>query len=462
MTDTDTQPRLLVVDDEPSNLDSLSRIFAKEGWEADCAEDGPAALERLRAGRYNVVVTDLMMPGMSGLELLKACRTLQPEAEVILMTAHGTVEVAVDAMREGAYDFIPKPLKRVPTVKSVRQALERQSLLLENRSLKARLRSLGDMDGVVGEAPAFRDAMELVRQAAPSSAAILVGGESGTGKEVVARALHALSSVSDGPFVAINCAAIPESLIESELFGAERGAFTGATQRIQGRFERASGGTLFLDEIGELSIQVQAKLLRALQSGEYERLGGRETLQAQVRVVAATNKELTVEVAEGRFREDLYYRLNVIGIELPPLRERAADIPLLAHHFLRRYVEENDRPIHSFTAAAMAALEAYDFPGNVRQLQNMVHRAVILCRGDRIDLKDLPPDVREHTPQPRRLLSIPVGTPMDEIERLVIHETLLHTHGDKQLAARLLGVSARTIHRRLSAEGEAGEPSEGA
>ncbi|RMG21687.1 MAG: sigma-54-dependent Fis family transcriptional regulator [Deltaproteobacteria bacterium] len=446
------RPQILVVDDEAAIVDSLSRIFAKEGWEVRGAESGEAALKVLREAPIDVLVTDLMMGSMSGLDLLRAVRTVAPETEVVMMTAHGTVETAVEAMKEGAYDFVTKPLKRMAIVKTVRKALERRSLVLENRALKARLRGLTDLEGVVGEAPAFRAAMDLVRQAAPTSAPILIQGESGTGKELVARALHRLSQRAEGPLVAVNCAAIPESLIESELFGYEKGAFTGATQRREGRLERAHGGTLFLDEIGELSPAVQAKLLRALQSGEYERLGGRETRRADVRIVAATNKDLAAEVEAGRFREDLYYRLNVITIALPPLRERAGDIPLLAQHFVRRYAEETGKRVLGFTQGAMEALERYPFPGNVRQLQNVIQRAVILCRSDRIDLTELPEEIVAADEVPRRALWIPIGTPLEEIERRLIHETLKHTGGDKNLAARLLGLSARTIYRKLSSE----------
>ena len=445
-------PRVLVVDDEKAIVDSLRRTFEKEGWQVESAESGMAALDVVRAHPVDVLVTDLMMGGMSGIELLRAVRTLSPETEVVVMTAHGTVETAVEAMKEGAYDFVTKPLKRMAIVKTVRKALERRALVLENRALKARLRGLGALEGVVGESPAFRAAMDLLRQAAPTSAPVLILGESGTGKELAAQAVHRLSPRSEGPFVAVNCAAIPENLIESELFGYEKGAFTGATSRREGRLERAHGGTLFLDEIGELSPAIQAKLLRALQSGEYERLGGGETRRADVRIVAATNKDLAAEVEAGRFREDLYYRLNVITVALPPLRERPGDVPLLAQHFLRRYAEENRKEVVGFTEAAMEALDRYHFPGNVRQLQNVVQRAVILCRQERIDLMDLPEEIVSAESVPRRELVIPIGTPLEEIERRLIHETLKHTHGDKNLAARLLGLSARTIYRKLASE----------
>ncbi|MDF1563013.1 MAG: sigma-54 dependent transcriptional regulator [Deltaproteobacteria bacterium] len=456
----DAPPKVLIVDDEQSNLDSLERIFSREEWEVLKATNGAQALELLRAEEVNVVLTDLMMPGMSGTELLRAVRTIAPEIEVVLMTAHGTVETAVEAMKEGAYDFVTKPLKRMVIVKAVRKALDRQALVLENRTLRARLKTLASPDGLIGQSPAFRASLDLVRQAAPSNATVLLQGESGTGKELIARALHALSERSDGPFVAVNCAAIPETLLESELFGVEKGAYTGASARRAGRFQRADRGTLFLDEVGELSAPVQAKLLRVLQSGEFERLGGGETLRADVRVLAATNKDLSEAVSQGTFREDLFYRLNVITLTLPPLRERSGDVPLLAQHFLARYASENGKNLAGFTEAAMNALEGFAFPGNVRQLQNIVQRAVVLCRGDRIDLPELPEEIAQQRGGARRELVVPVGAPLEEIERSVILATLEQTRGDKQLAARLLGLSTRTIYRKLSAWSD-GEDDEG-
>ncbi len=448
-------PLILIVDDERSNLESLQRIFAKEGWRVALAESGAAALEALRREPASVVVTDLMMPGMTGEDLLRAVRAISPETEVVLMTAYGTVEAAVSAMKEGAYDFITKPVKRHAIVKSVRRALEKASLLAENRALRARLADLsrqGD-GGLIGNAPAFRAALDTLRQAAPSSATVLLSGESGTGKELAARLLHDLSPRARAPFVPIHCAAIPETILESELFGYERGAFTGAVARKEGRFERAHGGTLFLDEIGEMSAAVQVKLLRVIQDGVVERLGGTQPVQVDVRLVAATNKDLAAEVKAGRFREDLFYRLDVVSVRLPPLRERREDVPLLAGAFLRRYAEQNARAISGFTPAALAALEAYDWPGNVRELMHAVERAVVLSRGERVDLEDLPDVVQKARPAAPSgappALVIPVGTPMEEIERIAIRETLRHTRGDKTLAAQILGVAARTIYRKL-------------
>ncbi len=446
-------PTVLVVDDDASNLDSVERIFQKEGLRTLGAESGERALELLRQEPVAVVITDLMMPAMSGVDLLKAVHALAPEVEVVLMTAYGTVEKAVAAMKEGAYDFLTKPLKRHSLVKSVWKALEKRQLVEENRRLRAQVAELSPAGGIVGQSPAFKAMMDIVRQAAPSSATILVLGESGTGKELVARAIHDLSPRSSGPFVPINCAAIPESILESELFGYERGAFTGAVARKEGRFERAQRGTLFLDEVGEMSPSVQVKLLRVIQEGEIERLGGTRPIPVDVRLVAATNKDLAQEVREGRFREDLYYRLDVVKIGLPPLRERQGDVPLLANHFLRTFCKKNGKAIAGFTAAALDAMEAYSWPGNVRELENAIERAVVLSRGDTVDLPDLPATVAGAAGTPAaRAIVVPIGTPMDEIELRVIHETLRHVGGDKTLAAQLLGIAPRTIYRKLGRE----------
>jgi two-component system response regulator HydG len=455
-------PLLLIVDDEQGNLESLTRLFSKEGMEVRPAQNGAEALEVVRKEPVAVLLTDLMMPGMSGTELLRAARSLRPATQVVLMTAYGTVEVAVEAMKEGAYDFVTKPLKRHAIVKTVRQALERHSLLQENQQLKARLAEVGaNTRRIIGQSPAFRFTMDIVKQAAPSTATVLVTGENGTGKELVARALHELSGRAQGPFIPVNCAAIPDGLLESELFGHEKGAFTGAIARKEGRFERANKGTLFLDEIGDMTPQTQVKLLRVLQDQEFERVGGTQPVKVDVRVVAATNKDLPREVAEGRFREDLYYRLNVVQLHVPSLRARREDIPLLADHFLRLYTQKNNRVRTGFTPEAQEAMSSYAWPGNVRELEHAVERAVVLSRTEVLGLEDLPDVVRGGPRASGQHLVIPIGTPLEEIERRVIHETLRHTKGDKTLAAQLLGIAARTIYRKLEREqGEQGEQGE--
>src|SRR5438874_3599259 len=462
MSESEREPAtLLLVDDDPANLDSLERIFAREGYRTQRAETGAAALGLLRERPADVVLTDLMMPGMSGQELLRAVKAVAPEAEVVLMTAYGTVEAAVAAMKDGAYDFLTKPLKRHAVLKSVQQAIEKRRLVLENKQLRARL--AGTEQPIVGQSPSLRATLDIIRQAAPSSATVLLLGESGTGKELFARARHEHSPRSQGPFVPINCAAIPETILESELFGYERGAFTGAVQRKEGRIERAQGGSLFLDEVGQLTASVQVKLLRFLQDGEIERLGGSGTMKVDCRVVAATNQDLSARVREGKFREDLYYRLNVIQVVLPPLRDRIEDIPLLADHFMARYAAKNGKQIGGLTRAALSALEAYPWPGNVRELEHAIERAVVLSRGAQIDVDDLPESVRSGgagraagigAALEGRTLAVPLGTTMEEIELRVIRETLRQTKGDKNLAAQLLGIAARTIYRKLDREKE--------
>ena len=452
---------VLVVDDEPEHLASLRRIFEKDGLAVKTAASGELALEVLRTEPVTLILSDLMMPGMSGIELLKAARTLRPGADFLVMTAYATIELAVEAMREGAYDFVQKPFKAALIRRVIARALERQRLAAENRMLRQELAAVrsGKDRAIIGRSPAMQDTLEMVRQAAPSTATVFVHGESGTGKELIARALHDESLRAEGPFVVVNCAALPESILEAELFGYERGAFTGATDTKEGRIERAEGGTLFLDEVGELSLAVQAKLLRVLQEGELERLGSTETRQVDFRLVSATNRDLEEMVRHRTFREDLFYRLNVIGIHLPALRERPEDIPLLVDHFVRRYAAKNDKPVRGVSPDALSALSTWSWPGNVRELENVIERAVVLCRGDVLGLEDLPPPLRTGPVAPGapairvegRNVVIPVGTRLEEVEQVMIERTLEETGGDKTLAAQLLGIAARTIYRKLEA-----------
>jgi len=451
-----TKATILVVDDEPGIRESLERMLGRQGYKVVVAPDGKEGLSRLREQRVNIVLTDLRMPSMSGMDLLRAARSVAPETEVVVMTAYGTVDVAVDAMREGAYDFVTKPLKKAQILKTVEKALERQALVMENQALRAELSAARGNHVIVGNSLALRRTMEIVEQAAPSSATVLILGESGTGKELLARAIHQGSTRAKGPFVAVSCSALPESIIEAELFGYEKGAFTGAVASREGRFAAADGGTLFLDEIGELPLHIQVKLLRVLQEQEVERLGGR-SIRVDLRVVAATNRDLAEEVRAGRFREDLYYRLNVIAVRVPPLRDRVDDIPLLADHFLRKYAEKNAKTVSGFTREAIELLCAHPWPGNVRELENAVERAVVLMRSEVVGVSDLPPEIHGRPTGGGRMLTIPIGTPLEEVERRVIYETLRHTDGDKRLAAQLLGIATRTIYRKLEAERDRGE-----
>ncbi|MBI2154830.1 MAG: sigma-54-dependent Fis family transcriptional regulator [Candidatus Rokubacteria bacterium] len=446
-------PTLLVADDDPAVRESLERTLKREGYRVVVASDGQAGLEALKAGGVDLVLADLKMPGLSGLELLRAVKTVAPDVDVIMLTAFGTVEEAVQAMKDGAYDFLTKPFQRAQLIRLIRKALERRALIAENRALQQRLDDLLRQGTVIGTSPAFQRMMTLIEQVAPSSATVLIQGESGAGKELAAGAIHERSARRSGPFVAVNCAALPETLLESELFGYERGAFTGATGRKEGRFELADGGTLFLDEVGDLSPVTQPKILRVLQEGEFERLGGTKTIHVDVRIVAATNQDLAHLVREKRFREDLYYRLNVITITAPPLRERREDIPVLAHHFLRVYAAKNNRRLDGFSEEALARLEAYAWPGNVRELENAVERAVVLARGSVIEVADLPASVVEGAPSADWVKTIPVGTSLAEVEQRVLEETLRHTKGNKTLAAKLLGIDPKTVFRKLKQGG---------
>jgi len=454
--------QILVVDDEEANLTVLQRVLEKEGYAVSTASNGPEGLDALRAEQPALLLTDLKMPGMDGLELLRASRAVAPSTEVILMTAFGTVEVAVEAMKEGAYDFITKPLKRHDIVRAVGKGIEKAMLVSENRRLREQIAAgttAGPLGEVIGRSRPFRAVMDVVDQVAPSEATVLISGESGTGKELLARAIHNLSARSGQPLITVNCAAIPENLIESELFGYEKGAFTGAADRKPGRFELAQGGTLFLDEVGEMSQSVQVKLLRVLQEGEFERVGGTRTLQLDVRILAATNRDLERAVAQRSFREDLYYRLNVIPLKLPPLRERRDDIPLLAAHFVSHYSQRNGKLIKGITDDALQALAAYRWPGNIRELENCMERAVVLCRSGQLGVEDLPQHMQPEDLGGPRQITFAIGTPLRELEHTAIRETLRYTGGDKKLAARLLGIASRTIYRRLEDERDDGEGS---
>jgi two-component system response regulator HydG len=451
-----SEPRtLLVADDDPGLRESLNRTLTRAGYSVVLASDGRAALEQLQSGPVDLVLTDLRMPGLTGLEVLRAVKTLVPDVDVILLTAFGTVEEAVTAMKDGAYDFITKPFRGEQLLKLVSKALERRGLIEQNKALQKQLEDLRGKGQIIGASPAFRRMMTLIDQVADSSATVLVQGESGAGKELVASAIHERSRRRGGPFVAVNCAALPETLLESELFGYEKGAFTGAVGRKEGRFELADGGTLFLDEIADLSAVTQPKILRVLQEGEFERLGGTRTQRVDVRIVAATNQDLAQMVKEKRFREDLYYRLNVITITVPPLRDRREDIRLLAQHFLRVYAAKNNRKLEMFTDEALRRLEGYSWPGNVRELENVVERGVVLARGTAVDVTDLPEDVAGATPLPEGVFTVRIGTPLAEVEQRLLEATLRVTGGNRTRAAKLLGIDPKTVYRKLERQDEA-------
>ncbi|MCC6996628.1 MAG: sigma-54-dependent Fis family transcriptional regulator [Deltaproteobacteria bacterium] len=445
----DPKARVLVVDDEANARTALADLLREEGYQVDTAADGFKALPKLEEMAPDVLLTDLRMPGMAGLELLERSRTEDPERVVIVMTAHGAVDTAVAAMRAGAADYLQKPLNFDELLLVLARELERQRLRAEAGSLRARLAERHALKNMVGSSAPMQAVTDIVLQVAPSRASVLITGESGTGKELVAAAIHQYSPRADKPFVKLHCAALAETLLESELFGHERGSFTGAVGRHDGRFMEAHGGTLFLDEIGEISPSVQVKLLRFLQEHEFQRVGSGQTIKVDVRVVAATNRDLMEQIKAGKFREDLYYRLNVVSIEMPALRERPSDIPLLAMHFLRKYSRENDKQLTGFDDAALARLAHYNWPGNVRELENAIERAVVLARGDVVAEKDLAANIVPTKGGLGPGAPVIPGASMADIERFAILKTLESTGGSTTRAATVLGISPRTIQYRL-------------
>jgi DNA-binding NtrC family response regulator len=449
--------RILVVDDESEAVTNWARVLERDGYACSTATDGERALALLEAERPDVILTDLQMPRVDGMAVLRRAVELDPDAVVVVITGHGTVQSAVEAMRAGAFDYLLKPLPSNDALRLVvERGVERRRLIEENRRLRESLSPQVGFDKLIGQSPAMLAVFELVRKAARSEANILIQGESGTGKELVARAIHANSPRASEVFVPVDCAALPEPLLESELFGHERGAFTGADRTKPGMFEVADRGTLFLDEVGELPFALQAKLLRALQEREIRRVGGTKQLSVDVRLVAATNRDLAESVRKREFREDLFYRVNVIQLVLPPLRERAGDVPLLAYHFLRRYGRNRERPLEGIDADAVAVLEAYAWPGNIRELQNVIERACALADGPTLRLRDVP----EHARGRGRPGPAAPGKPQGLREaretwlRIFTHEyltDLLRGHGGNiSQAAKTAGVDRKTLHRLLA------------
>ncbi len=441
--------RVLVVDDERRQRDILQMILEAEGYETTAAGNGRQALQAAEGAAFDVVLTDLKMPDLNGIELLSEILKLQPPPLVILMTAHGTIDSAVDAMRKGAFDYLTKPLEKDELLLVLRRAMERAHLVSENRMLHEQLRDRFRLDNIVGAHGSMQDVFRIVHKVAASTSTVLIYGESGTGKELVARALHHESDRRGRPFYAVNVAALPESILEAELFGHEKGAFTGAEMRKIGLFEQASGSTLFLDEVGDLKRDLQVKLLRALQEREVMRVGGTERIRIDVRIVAATNQDLERAVREGRFREDLYYRLNVIPIVLPPLRERRTDIALLVDHFLAKYGGSRRR---AASEDALKTLMAYDWPGNVRELESVIERALLLGEGDVVVPADLPASVRSGAGAAKRATDIEIpdaGIDLEAVERSLIVKAIEKAGGNVTRAARLLGLSRRTLQYRL-------------
>jgi len=450
-TKATTAERVLIVEDDSAARVGLEQLVKSWGFIADSATDGEHALEKVTSFRPAIVISDLVMPRMDGLSLLRALQQQGADVTTLLLTAQGTVDTAVEAMKEGAYDYLTKPVDIQRLKVLLDKVVERLETLREVKALRRQLRESGTFGTLIGNAPEMRKIYQVVEQAAPTSASVLITGESGTGKELVAQTIHQLSPRAEFPFVAINCAAIPETLLESEIFGHEKGAFTGAADRRQGCFELADRGTLFLDEIGEMTPATQVKLLRVLQEQRFRRLGGRTEQVVDVRVIAATNVNPQEAVQKGKLREDLYYRLNVFSLNLPPLRERKEDLPLLIQAFINEFNARNQKAIAGVDQQAMRMLEAHAWPGNVRELRNVMERAIILAPGPFVEPKHLPPSLAEDAPGPRQpQVALAPGITVEEAERRLIMMTLAHTRDNKTRAAEILGISLKTLHNKLN------------
>jgi DNA-binding NtrC family response regulator len=455
MTDEiDSQPpvaeRVLIVEDDPATRSGLAELVQAWGFLTDEAADGEEAMRKVTTFRPAIIVSDLVMPRMGGADLLRALKDQLSDITLILLTAQGTVDSAVEAIKEGAYDYLSKPVDPQRLQILLQKAVERQDTLREVRALRRQLREQGSFGRIIGNSPGIRAVYRVIEQSAPTNASVLISGESGTGKELIAQTIHELSPRATFPFVAINCAAIPETLLESEIFGHEKGAFTGATDRRTGVFELAHRGTLFLDEIAEMVPATQVKLLRVLQERIFRRLGGRQEISVDVRVIAATNQNPQDAVNSGKLREDLFYRLNVFAIDLPPLRARREDIPLLVQTFLTEFNRTNAKSIRAVDQEAMYILERYPWPGNIRELRNVIERATILAESEFIEPRHLPPTLISRGEASLPTLTIGPGTTVDEAERRLIILTLDHTRNNKTRAAEILGISLKTLHNKLN------------
>ncbi len=438
---------ILIIDDEKNIREGLAANFEMEGYNVKTSSNGADGLKLIAKGDIDLVITDLRMPGISGEEVLAKVTAETPGVPVIILTGHGSIDSAVDAMRHGAYDFLTKPLNLDQLGMIVQRALSSREMSLQHQQMKHELEGSHALKSMIGKSPAMQKVQETLKKVSDSKASILITGESGVGKEVVADAIHNLSSRKNNSFIKVHCAALSETLLESELFGHEKGAFTGAEKLQKGRFELAHGGTIFLDEIGEINQNVQIKILRVLQEKKFERVGGEQTIEVDVRIIAATNKNLEEEVKSGRFREDLYYRLNVIHITVPPLRDRKEDIPLLMSSFLKEFNEENNKHITGVDGRAKAAIFKYDWPGNIRELRNCMESAVVMCSGNEISLNDLPPAISQGTSSDS--ISIPLGIPLAEAEKAVIQANLAANRNNKSKTADILQIGRKTLQRKL-------------
>ena len=455
---------ILIIDDERNIREGLGAALELDGYNVKLAENGEQGLALMEKGDIDLVITDLRMPGISGEQVIAKVKGESPGIPVIVLTGHGSIDSAVDAMRNGAYDFLTKPLNIDRLSLIVKRALAGRELEIRHSTLKEELDARTSFESIIGKSAEMQKIFEVVRKTAASKASVLITGESGTGKELIANALHNLSPRRNQPFIKVHCAALSESLLESELFGHEKGAFTGAVARKRGRFELANTGTIFLDEIGEIDQNVQIKILRVLQDKRFERVGGEETLEVDVRVIAATNRNLEEEIAVHRFREDLYYRLNVVHIQVPPLRDRKDDIPLLVAAFLKEFATENGKTITGIDSKARAALYRYDWPGNIRQLRNCIESAVVMNSSSEITLEDLPPTISGAVDT--NIIPVPAGITLADAEKILIQQNLAANKGNKSKTADILGIGRKTLHRKIDEYGitdseEQGEDSDG-
>jgi two-component system response regulator HydG len=450
-----TKGTVLVVDDDQAHRTMLKTLVSGWGYEISEADDGGTAIQMVHERPYDLILMDIRMIKVSGLEALSQIKIYNPAIPIIIMTAYSSVETAVEALKKGAYDYLTKPLDFDEVRLTMERAMDHSQLKEENRVLRETLGTHFDQRNIIGRSRAMMKLLETVAQVAPTEATVLITGESGSGKELIAGALHFNSSRKEGAFIKINCAAVTETLLESELFGHEKGAFTGAHRRKDGRVLLADGGSLFLDEVSEMSLGMQVKLLRVLQEREISRVGGEEVIKVDVRVIAATNRDLIQDMEEGRFREDLYYRLNVVTLHVPPLREREEDIPLLAQHFLGMFAEKNHKKIRNITPQAMDRMLKYGWPGNVRELMNAIERAVVLARSEYLDEEDLPPVVKDEELKSQDVTpeSVPGSPSLDEVEKATILKTLEASRGNKSETARRLGITRKTLHKKLKKYG---------
>ena len=444
------KPRILLVDDDKNTANGLTKILLQDGYDASCAFTGTEALNLIETEHFNIIITDMKLPDISGLSIIEKAKKRDNDITVVMITAFSSVQNAIDAMKKGADDYLTKPVNIDELELILKRIWERRLLVLQNKELRQQLNDKYNFSGIIGNTPEMQDIFKTITEIAPTEASVLIYGETGTGKELIANAIHYNSDRKDKPFIALHCASLSEGVLESELFGHEKGAFTGAISQRRGRFELANGGSLFLDEIGEMNSHVQIKLLRALETGRFERVGGERTLESDVRIIAATNKDLDKEIEEGRFREDLYYRLNVINLKLPSLRERKEDIGLLIDSFLVKYSAKNKKDIKGFTSQSVKMLNNYNWPGNVRELENTIERAVVMAKREFIEPNNLPSNINVHSMKTRReTLHIPLGSTMKEIEKKIILETLQTTKGSKSKAAKILGISTRKIEYKI-------------